>query len=197
MIDTPPASISSFLHQSPLYLQHIARLDDMSKTTFYRHLQKHLNIRVHCPGCMEEMTLDKFYNDHALKRHGLNKFRRCVFCFGKRGLTKGLRQENVAHKIECLKKFVDDTRIRTNDIEKIPCDTIPLCEDMCRKFRHYPRDMRGRVKDRLSEFVGFYDSIFEKPEMWRVPKGVKLNARCGFGNGVYAIVQRYLKEDLT
>ncbi|GBM23510.1 hypothetical protein AVEN_13328-1, partial [Araneus ventricosus] len=80
----------------------------------------------------------------------------------------------------------------------MPCDaTIPLCDDACRKFRPYPRDMRGRIKDRLSEYVGFYDSVFEKPDVWRVPNGVKLNARYGLGDDVYAIVQKYLQEDLT
>ncbi|GBL98210.1 hypothetical protein AVEN_161407-1 [Araneus ventricosus] len=46
------------------------------------------------------------------------------------------------------------------DTEDIPCDTtITLSDDTCRKFRPYPRDMRGRIKDRLSEYVGFYDSV--------------------------------------
>ncbi|GBO23153.1 hypothetical protein AVEN_20603-1 [Araneus ventricosus] len=94
----------------------------------------------------------------------------------------------MAHKIECLQKFVDDTRIRKYDVEEMPCDTIPLCDDACRKFRPYPRDMRSRVKDRLSEYVGFYDSVFEKPDMWRAPNGVELNARYGLCNDVYAIV---------
>ncbi|GBO40632.1 hypothetical protein AVEN_130546-1, partial [Araneus ventricosus] len=210
----PPRATSSFCVQHPTckHLQlstSIATLshcspriaskrwsDIMSRTTYNRHLQKHLNVRVRCPGCMEEMTLDEFYNDHAPKRHGLNKFRRCVFCFGKRPLIKGLRQENVRHKIECLKKFVDDTRIRTNDIEEIPCDTIiPMCEDPCRTSRLRPRDMCGR--DRINELDDFYEPIFEKPEMWRMPDGVKFDARCGLGTDVYAIVKRYLKADLN
>ncbi|GFW02661.1 uncharacterized protein TNCV_2456751 [Trichonephila clavipes] len=52
--------------------------------------------------------------------------------------------------------------------------------------------MQGRRKDRLSEYVGFYDSLFEKPEMWE--EGVEFQG--GLGKDVWGIVQRYLRQDL-
>ncbi|GBM54740.1 hypothetical protein AVEN_76248-1 [Araneus ventricosus] len=54
--------------------------------------------------------------------------------------------------------------------------------------------MRGSVKDRLNEYLDFYDSVFEKHEMWRVPDGVKFDERSGLGNDVHAMVQRCLKR---
>ncbi|GFV61632.1 uncharacterized protein TNCV_187901 [Trichonephila clavipes] len=62
----------------------------------------------------------------------------------------------------------------------------------CRDFQPVPRDMQGRRKDRVSEYVGFYDSLFEKPEMWE--EGIEFQGvwekMCG------GMVQRYLREDL-
>ncbi|GFT44359.1 uncharacterized protein TNCV_5053991 [Trichonephila clavipes] len=52
--------------------------------------------------------------------------------------------------------------------------------------------MQVRRKDRLSEYVGFYDSLFEKPEMWE--EGVEFQG--GLGKDVWGMVQRYLREDL-
>ncbi|GFX32280.1 uncharacterized protein TNCV_1324811 [Trichonephila clavipes] len=52
--------------------------------------------------------------------------------------------------------------------------------------------MRGRRKDRLSEYVGFYDSLLEKPEMWE--EGVTF--QIGLGKDVWGMVQRYLRQDL-
>ncbi|GFY05499.1 uncharacterized protein TNCV_218811 [Trichonephila clavipes] len=63
----------------------------------------------------------------------------------------------------------------------------------CRHFRPMPRGMRGRRKDRLSEYVGFYDSLLEKPEMW--VEGVTF-LNC-LGKDVWGIVQRYLRQDLV
>ncbi|GFX23063.1 uncharacterized protein TNCV_360771 [Trichonephila clavipes] len=52
--------------------------------------------------------------------------------------------------------------------------------------------MRGRRKDRLSEYVGFYDSLLEKLEMWE--EGVTFQN--GLGKDVWGMVQRYLRQDL-
>ncbi|GFY56160.1 hypothetical protein TNIN_94941 [Trichonephila inaurata madagascariensis] len=63
----------------------------------------------------------------------------------------------------------------------------------CRDFQPMPREMQNRRKDRLSEYVGFYDSLFEKPEMWE--EGVEFQN--GLGKDVWGIVQRYLRQDLV
>ncbi|GBO16048.1 hypothetical protein AVEN_100644-1 [Araneus ventricosus] len=148
---------------------------------------------------MEAMTLDDFYKEHAPNRHGLTKLSDCVFCFGgydwKRGENR--HRSNWTRMIKCLKSFVQRNRIRTVETpaESVTSPEIPMCEDPCRKSRLRPRDLCGR--DRINELDDFYEPIFEKPEMWRVPGGVKLDARCGLGTDVYAIVKRYLKADLN
>ncbi|GFV93009.1 uncharacterized protein TNCV_3427211 [Trichonephila clavipes] len=62
----------------------------------------------------------------------------------------------------------------------------------CRDFQPVPRDMQGRRKDRVSEYVGFYDSLFENPEMWEE----RVEFQGGLGKDVWGMVQRYLREDL-
>ncbi|GBN42545.1 hypothetical protein AVEN_8583-1, partial [Araneus ventricosus] len=168
----------------------------MSEPTFYRLLKKNLNVRIRCRDCMEAMTLDDFYKEHAPKRHGLDKRSECVFCFGgydwKRGEKR--RRSNWTHMIECLNSFVKRNRIRETRAET-PLQ-IPICGEQCRKPRLRPRDMCGRVKDRTSEYLGFYEPVFEKPDMWIEPGGVKFDARCGLGPDAYGIVKKYLQKDM-
>ncbi|GFX06218.1 uncharacterized protein TNCV_642631 [Trichonephila clavipes] len=64
---------------------------------------------------------------------------------------------------------------------------VETCE--CQHFQSNPRDMAGRRK---LNSVGFYDSMFEKPEMWE--EGIEF--QCGLGIDVWGIVERYLKGDL-
>ncbi|GFU15945.1 uncharacterized protein TNCV_2368721 [Trichonephila clavipes] len=63
----------------------------------------------------------------------------------------------------------------------------------CKDFQPMPREMQGRRKDRLSEYVGFYDSLFEKPEMSE--EGIELQA--ALGKDVWGSVERYLRQYLV
>ncbi|GBL91925.1 hypothetical protein AVEN_273853-1 [Araneus ventricosus] len=147
---------------------------------------------------MEAMTFHQFYNEHAPKRHNISNA--CVFCLGAydwKPREKTL-PHNLKHMIECLNKFVERNRIRTVETpaESLTPPDIPICGDRCRKSWWRPRDMCGRDKDRTNEYLGFYEPVFEKPDMWVEPGGVKFDARCGLGPDAYAIVMKYLQEDM-
>ncbi|GFX82803.1 uncharacterized protein TNCV_1699221 [Trichonephila clavipes] len=43
-------------------------------------------------------------------------------------------------------------------------------------------------------YVGFYDSVFEKPDMWR--RGLEFSEASDLGKDVYGIIQRYLSQDM-
>ncbi|GFV61642.1 hypothetical protein TNCV_188001 [Trichonephila clavipes] len=91
------------------------------------------------------------------------------------------RPENVNHVTACLQRFVEDEKEESEKEETVE-EEEEACG--CRDFQPVPRDMQGRRKDRLSEYVGFYDSLFEKPEMWE--EGIEfqggLGKRCvGYG----------------
>ncbi|GFX29700.1 hypothetical protein TNCV_2750341 [Trichonephila clavipes] len=58
----------------------------------------------------------------------------------------------------------EDAKIQEESEEEETVEEEEACG--CRDFQLVPREMQGRRKDRLSEYVGFYDSLFEKPEMW-------------------------------
>ncbi|GFT76332.1 uncharacterized protein TNCV_564841 [Trichonephila clavipes] len=75
---------------------------------------------------------------------------------------KNNRPENVNHVTACLQRFVEEAKIQeeTEEKETEEEDTV-VCG--CRHFQPVPRGMRGRRKDRVSEYVGFYDSLLEKP----------------------------------
>ncbi|GFV77307.1 uncharacterized protein TNCV_874231 [Trichonephila clavipes] len=113
-----------------------------------------------------------------------------LFCFGRKHWPYGQknRPENVNHATACLQRFVEDAKIHEEteeeETEEVVCG--------CRHFRPVPRGMRVRRKDRLSEYVGFYDSLLEKPEMWE--EGVTFQN--GLGKDVWGLVQRYLRQDL-
>ncbi|GFX89421.1 uncharacterized protein TNCV_2202631 [Trichonephila clavipes] len=91
-----------------------------------------------------------------------------MFCFGRRQGHHGEKNlsVNVNHVVSCLKLFVTNAKdfsafldAEDEDIaEEIEVET---CE--CQQFQSNPRDMSGGPK--LNN-VGFYDSMFEKPEMW-------------------------------
>ncbi|GFS62548.1 uncharacterized protein TNIN_134431 [Trichonephila inaurata madagascariensis] len=59
----------------------------------------------------------------------------------------------------------------------------------CRVFQPMSREMYGRRKVR----EGFYDSVFEKPDMWE--EGIEFDN--GLGKDVRGIIQRYLNGDLV
>ncbi|GFU74670.1 uncharacterized protein TNCV_2648391 [Trichonephila clavipes] len=95
------------------------------------------------------------------------------------------RPENVNHVTACLQRFVEDAKEESEEEETV--EEEEACG--CRDFQPVPREMQGHRKDRLSEYVGFYDSLFEKPEMWE--EGVTFQN--GLGKDVWGMVQRYLR----
>ncbi|GFX93266.1 uncharacterized protein TNCV_4761451 [Trichonephila clavipes] len=116
------------------------------------------------------------------------------FCFGRRQWNSGEKNlsVNVNHIVSCLKLFVtnekDFSAIAEEKEEDIAEEIeVETCE--CQHFKSNPRDMAGRRK---LNSVGFYDSMFEKPEMWE--EGIEFHG--GLGKDVWGIVERYLKGDL-
>ncbi|GFS73056.1 uncharacterized protein TNCV_3606481 [Trichonephila clavipes] len=55
-----------------------------------------------------------------------------------------------------------------------------------------PHSLYDRNKD--STYVGFYDSVFEKPDMW--PRGIEFSEASGLGKDVHGILQRYQSQDM-
>ncbi|GFU54869.1 hypothetical protein TNCV_4939851 [Trichonephila clavipes] len=70
-------------------------------------------------------------------------------------------------------------------MEKEEVEEEKVCE--CRHFQPMPREMYGRRKVR----EGFYDSVFEKFDMWE--EGID----DGLGKDVSGIIQRYLKGNMS
>ncbi|GFV98918.1 uncharacterized protein TNCV_200631 [Trichonephila clavipes] len=52
--------------------------------------------------------------------------------------------------------------------------------------------MYDRSKDPTYE--GFYDSVFEKPNMWI--RGLEFSEASGLGKDVHGVLQRYLSQDM-
>ncbi|GFU74874.1 uncharacterized protein TNCV_4962021 [Trichonephila clavipes] len=160
-----------------------------SSASFYRHLARWSSTLVCCPECREPMTILHFYDKHASQKHHLDRRKQCLFCFGRKQWPHGQknRPKNVNHVTACLQRFVENAKEESEEEETVEEEVVCGCRD----FQPVPRDMQGRRKDRLSEYVGFYDSLFEKPEMWE--EGVEFQG--GLGKDVWGMVQRYLKED--
>ncbi|GFU03513.1 uncharacterized protein TNCV_2257301 [Trichonephila clavipes] len=160
----------------------------------FRHLHQYSNDTVCCPECLEPMTLGHFYYKHAPKTHTLDSRKQCIFWFGRRQWNRGEKNlsVNVNHIVSCLKLFVTNEKdfsaiveAKEEDIaEKIE---VEKCE--CQHFQSNPRDKAGRRK---LNSVGFYDAMYEKPEMWE--EGIEFHG--GLGKDVWGIVERYLKGDL-
>ncbi|GFU97378.1 uncharacterized protein TNCV_3889931 [Trichonephila clavipes] len=55
-----------------------------------------------------------------------------------------------------------------------------------------PHSLYDRRKDPTYE--GFYESVFEKPDMW--PRGLEFSAASGLGKDVHGILQRYQSQDM-
>ncbi|GFT98598.1 uncharacterized protein TNCV_5091211 [Trichonephila clavipes] len=49
-------------------------------------------------------------------------------------------------------------------------------------------------RSKYPTYEGFYDSVFEKPDMW--PRGLEFSEASGLGMDVYGILQRYLSQDM-
>ncbi|GFS73060.1 uncharacterized protein TNCV_3606501 [Trichonephila clavipes] len=140
------------------------------------------------------VTLSHFYYKHAPKTHTLDSRKQCIFCFGRRQWNHGEKNlsVNVNPIVSCLKLFVTNEKDFSAIVEAKEEDVageieVETCE--CQHFQSNPRDMAGRRK---LNSVGFYDSMFEKPEMWK--EGIEF--QCGLGKDVWGIVERYLKGDL-
>ncbi|GFX05157.1 uncharacterized protein TNCV_1958131 [Trichonephila clavipes] len=138
------------------------------------------------------VTVGPFYSKHATQKYNLDDRKQCLFCFGRKHWPYGQknRPENVNHVTACLQRFVKNAKIHEETEEEETEEEEVVCG--CRHFRPVPRVMRGRRKDRLSEYVGFYDSLLEKPEMWE--EGVTFQN--GLGKDVWGMVQCYLRQDL-
>ncbi|GFT37978.1 hypothetical protein NPIL_611631 [Nephila pilipes] len=80
----------------------------MSARTLYNHLKSSADIPIRCPICSERMTVNHFYQRHALENHRLQFRKQCVFCKGLKSWAHGEknRPDNVKHVVECLKRFV-------------------------------------------------------------------------------------------
>ncbi|GFT22718.1 uncharacterized protein TNCV_4388761 [Trichonephila clavipes] len=138
-----------------------------SSTSFYRHLGRWSNTLLSCPECQEPMcvTVRHFYSKHADQNYNLDGRKQCLFCFGRKHWPYGQknRPENVNHVTACLQRFIEDAKIHEEteetEEEEVVCG--------CRHFRPVPRRMRGRRKDRLSEYVGFYVPCWKNPKCGR------------------------------
>ncbi|GFS50692.1 uncharacterized protein TNIN_321221 [Trichonephila inaurata madagascariensis] len=146
-----------------------------SSASFYRHLGRWSSTLMCCPKCREPMTVRHFYGKHASQKYNLDCRKLCLFFFGRKQWPQGKknRPENVNHVTACLQRFVKDAK-EESEIE----EEEEVCG--CRDFQPVPREMQGRRKDRLSKYVGFYDSLLEKPEMWE--EGIEFQG--GWGKDV-------------
>ncbi|GFT96417.1 uncharacterized protein NPIL_183101 [Nephila pilipes] len=115
------------------------------------------------------------------------------------------RHDNLKHVVECLKRLVivardespgidDETEEEEEEEEEVA--SAEACE--CKKFESTPHQMFGRRKERLNEYVGFYDSrLFENPDWWRWDDSVEFTKASGLGKYVYGILQRFTRRDLV
>ncbi|GFS53465.1 hypothetical protein NPIL_44481 [Nephila pilipes] len=111
--------------------------------------------------------------------------------------------DNVKHVLECLKRFVivaTDESPGINDeteeeVEEEEVTSAEACK--CKKFESTPHQMFGSRKERMNEYVGFYDSVFENPDWWRCDDPVEFTETSGLGKDVYRILQCFIRGDLV
>ncbi|GFU15924.1 uncharacterized protein TNCV_2368521 [Trichonephila clavipes] len=162
-----------------------------SSISFYRHFGRWSSTLVSCPECWEPMTVRHIYSEHASQKHNLDCRKQSMFCFGRTKWPYG--QKNLPerkHVTAYLQRFLKDVK-EEMEIEEEETVEEEVCG--CKDFQPMPREMQGRRKDRLSEYVGFYDSLFEKPEMSE--EGIELQA--ALGKDVWGSVERYLRQYLV
>ncbi|GFS52506.1 uncharacterized protein TNIN_350061 [Trichonephila inaurata madagascariensis] len=109
------------------------------------------------------MTLGHFYHKHASQKHVFNFRKQCVFCFGNKHWKheERKRPDNINHVLSCLELFAKDAK----DVWAFLEDEEEEMDEKvcgCRHFKPMPLEMFGRRKVR----EGFYDSVFEKRDMW-------------------------------
>ncbi|GFT77691.1 uncharacterized protein NPIL_628261 [Nephila pilipes] len=68
------------------------------------------------------------------------------------------------------------------------------CE--CQKFESTPHQTFGRRKERMNEYVRYYDSVFEKPDWWLCDEPGEFTEESGLCKYVYSILQRFIRGDL-
>ncbi|GFW95402.1 uncharacterized protein TNCV_2971241 [Trichonephila clavipes] len=159
--------------------------------TLYRLIDSSSDIVVCCPLCFESMTFRQYYHQHALQEHFFKNRKECVFCMGLKSWSHGQRMkyENVNHVVDYLKDFVarrkeDDRPPDYDSFEGVTCE--------CKYFISLPHSMHDHSKD--PTYVGFYDSVFEKHDMW--PRGLEFSEASGLGKDVHGIIRRYLSQDM-
>lgn len=86
--------------------------------------------------------------------------------------------------------------MRTDAVPSVMTEEEKAACWVCRKFRPIPRDMCGRVRDRLSEYVGLYDSEFEQPQWWTMPGWKLFDASRGMHDDLVGIVKRFESKTL-
>ncbi|GFT12891.1 uncharacterized protein NPIL_519221 [Nephila pilipes] len=176
----------------------------MSAKTLYNHLKSSADIPIRCPICSERMTVNHFYWRHALENHRFQSRKQCMFCKGLKSRAHGekIRPNNLKHVVECLKRCVivagdespgmqDEEEEEEEKEEEVA--SADACE--CKKFESTPHQMFGRCKERMNEYVGFYDSVFENPDWWRSDEPVEFTEASGLAE-VYGILQRFTWGDL-
>ncbi|GFT16655.1 uncharacterized protein NPIL_239701 [Nephila pilipes] len=174
--------------------------------TLYSHLKLSSDIPIRCPICKEHITVHHFYHHHVLKQHRLQFHKQCLFCKGETRWTYGEknRPDNVKHVVECLKRFMivardespgmDDDTEEEEEEEEEEVASAEACER--KKFESTPHQMFGHRKERMIDYVGFYDSVFENPDWWRCDDPVEFTEASGLGKDVYGILQRFIRGDL-
>ncbi|GFT36443.1 uncharacterized protein TNCV_2990781 [Trichonephila clavipes] len=163
----------------------------MSIKKLYKLIDLSSDIVVCCALCFESMTFGHYYHQHALQEHFLKNRKECVFCMGLKSWPHGqkMKRENVQSVLECLKGFV---ALRKEDDQLPDYDSFEGVTCECKYFVSMPHSMHDRSKD--PTYVGFYDSVFEKPDMW--PRRLELSEESGLGKDVYGILQSYMSQDM-
>ncbi|GFT37527.1 hypothetical protein NPIL_514021 [Nephila pilipes] len=68
---------------------------------------------------------------------------------------------------------------------------------VCKSFESTLHQMFGRRKEKMNEYVGFYNCVFEKPDWWWCDDPLEFTVASDLGKDVYGIVQSYLKGRLA
>ncbi|GFS29881.1 hypothetical protein NPIL_235181 [Nephila pilipes] len=77
---------------------------------------------------------------------------------GSRGKEASRQREA---RLRMLQRFLKDAGNTSSWMEDEDAED-DTCE--CQKFDSTPHQMFGRRKESMNEYVGFYDSLFEKPD---------------------------------
>ncbi|GFU05554.1 uncharacterized protein NPIL_6501 [Nephila pilipes] len=91
---------------------------------------------------------------------------------------------------ECLQLFLDDAGESSSWMED------DKDEDETWDFEPTPHQMFSHRKERMNEYLGFYDSVLEKLDMWRCDDSVEFTEARGLGEDVYGIFQHYVRGNM-